>query len=552
VLLLLGGIAGTTIGFVRAEQALAAEEKRAEGELLAKQSAQKRLAQVEKGIDLLGSIFDNLDPRAEEKEGRPLRLILGDRLDQAAADLEGEAVGDPLVVARLQDRLARTYLGLGQAAKAQTLVARALATRRAQLGPDDPLTLQTLSLLAEAYHVAGKPYEAIKLYEEVREAQTRLWGPNDPQTLATLNDLGRVYWIVDQAGKAITLLEQVWEARKQLYGPNDEATIATMSNLATAYVSARKGPEAIAVAQKVLDARRQKYSDDHPLVLAAMNSLARAYSAGFKMRQALELYEQARDAVVPRLGPTHPQTLVIQHNLVHMYRAFGRLNDAIALGEEVRERRLILAGPFAPATLDTIYELAMAYRADKQLDKALPLFEQMASGLYKNDFAQINAGLMMEALCECREGLGQFDPAETWRRRWLAAVKAKDGPESFTYAQGLRNLGWNLLQQKKWTEAELQLRDCLTLLRKDPAKITTAFEVQALVGTALVGQEKYTDAEPLLLRAYQGLKDLDTDQAPTTHGAPGRQRLAEARSRLVHLYESWGKTAEADKWRNDT
>src|SRR5205807_9179281 len=103
VLALVGGICGTTVGLVRAEQAWQAEAQRAEGERRAKDTAEKRLAQVEKGSDLLGSIFEDLDPRLEEKDGRPLRAILRDRLDQTAAALEGDAVADPLVVARLQD-----------------------------------------------------------------------------------------------------------------------------------------------------------------------------------------------------------------------------------------------------------------------------------------------------------------------------------------------------------------------------------------------------------------------------------------------------------------
>ena len=40
-------------------------------------------------------------------------------------------------------------------------------------------------------------------------------------------------------------------------------------------------------------------------------------------------------------------------------------------------------------------------------------------------------------LCECHEQLKQYDPAERWRRKWLAVVKAKDGPESIPYAAEL-------------------------------------------------------------------------------------------------------------------
>ncbi len=155
-LLLVGGIVGTTWGLIRADRARKAEADRAEGEKKANAQAQKRLQQIEKGSEILASIFGDLDPRAEEKEGRPLRAILGDRLDRAAADLEGDAVGDPLVVANLQDRLGRTYRALGHAAKAKALFTKALAIRRARLGADHADTLAIMSQQALALKDLGE------------------------------------------------------------------------------------------------------------------------------------------------------------------------------------------------------------------------------------------------------------------------------------------------------------------------------------------------------------------------------------------------------------
>ncbi len=237
--LLLAAIVGTSIGFVRAEKAHQAEKERAEGERLAKLSAEKRLAQVERSIDLLGSIFENLDPRAEEKEGLPLRAILGERLDRAAADLVGDSVGDVLVVAGLQDRLARTYLGLGQPAKAEALFTKALATRRAELGTDNRLTLRTMFRLARTYYVAGKLPEAVKLHEQVRDAQMRALGADDLDTLANLNDLGSAYSLTGAATKAVALLEQVRERRVKQMGEDHEDTLATLANLRGAYIVPR-------------------------------------------------------------------------------------------------------------------------------------------------------------------------------------------------------------------------------------------------------------------------------------------------------------------------
>src|SRR5262249_32821928 len=86
---LLLGLAGTTAGLVWALR----EQEKARA---ATDVAERRLSQVEKGTDLLASVFDDLDPRAA---GTSLNATLGERLDRVAAQLDGEAVGDPLTVA---------------------------------------------------------------------------------------------------------------------------------------------------------------------------------------------------------------------------------------------------------------------------------------------------------------------------------------------------------------------------------------------------------------------------------------------------------------------
>jgi serine/threonine protein kinase/tetratricopeptide (TPR) repeat protein len=419
------GIVGTTVGLVQAKRS--------------KETAEKRLAQIEKGIDVLGSVFEKLDPAAEE-EGLPLRVILGDRLDQAAAELDGEAVGDVLVVARLQDRLARTYLGLGHPRKAEPLFTKSLATRRAHLGADDPLTLRSMFGQAQAYNHGGKPDDAIKLLEQVRDAQVKNLGPNNVETLSTLNELARVYWLTGDAKRAVELLERVRDERVKQLGEEHEDTLATLRTLVTVYPAVNMAPEAIRVAEKVLAARLKKYPGDHPLVISAMNGLGFAYRDGFKMKEALVIFEKARDAAMPRLGPYHPQTLTILHNLAQMYRAYGKTAEAIALGEEVRYRRFVLLGPDHPATLDTLYDLGLTYQLAQQLEKALPLFEQAALGLEKRKFAQVNAGIIVGALCDCQEELKLYDQAETWRRKLLGLVKAKDGPDAPAYAEQVKRL----------------------------------------------------------------------------------------------------------------
>ncbi len=548
---LAGGVVGTTIGLMRAEHARRAEVRRAEGERAAKELAEKRLAQVEKAIDVLGSMFENLDPMAEEQEGRPLRAILGERLDQAAADLQGEAVGDRLVVAQLQDRLGQTYLGLGHAAKAEALFEQAVRTRQDHLGADHPLTLGSKHNQALAFEATGKWDQAIDLFQQVRDARTTVLGADHRDTLSTVNQLARVYNRVGKPNTAVPLLEQVRDGHIRQLGEDHDQTLATLQALAGAYLSAGKPTEAIALAEKVWDARVRKHGDDDPRAIDAMGALAYVYQGGYKMKQALTLLEQARDKTVPKLGPYHPLTLKTLNRLGHMYRAFGRTPEAIALLELVRERELMVLGGHHPLTLTTLWELAVAYRNAGELDKALLLLQQSAAGVERLNYAHSYAHVILESLAGFHEQLNQYDQAEVWRRKLLPVVKMRDGPESAEYAEVLTRLGSNLLMQKKPEAAEPILRESLAILLKKRPSAQDTFHTESLLGAALLGRQKYADAEPLLIRGYLGISNLAKAPSQKNHDPRTGQRLIDALERLVEQYDAWGKPDEAAKRRKE-
>jgi eukaryotic-like serine/threonine-protein kinase len=124
----------------------------------------------------------------------------------------------------------------------------------------------------------------------------------------------------------------------------------------------------------------------------------------------------------------------------------------------------------------------------------------------------------------------------------LKARKAlpKDSPQ---LAGLLAQIGSRLLEQKKWTEAEPLLRECLAIREKTQPDVWSTFNTKSLTGGALLGQKKYADAEPLLLAGYEGMK-----QREKTIPEQGKIRLPEAVERLVQLYEATGKTDEAARW----
>ncbi len=90
------------------------------------------------------------------------------------------------------------------------------------------------------------------------------------------------------------------------------------------------------------------------------------------------------------------------------------------------------------------------------------------------------------------------------------------------------------------------LRECLAIREKVAPDSWNTFNTKSMLGGALLGQKKYADAEPLLLKGYQGMKEREKTIPPQ-----GEDRLPEAVERLVQLYEELAKNDEAAKWRTE-
>jgi serine/threonine protein kinase len=258
LLALVAGMAGTTWGMIGAEQARQAEAERAEGERLAKLDAQKateaetkakvkaqeaaaaekkaneltqkRLQQIEKGIEILTSVFHDLDPRSEEKESVSLRVLLGKRLGEAVQELEGEAVGDSVVVARLQGWLGNSLRELGHYDLAVTVLTKARQTLEASLGAEHSDTLHTKGNLALLYQSQGEYTAAETLHKDVLEVRTAKLGADHPSTLTTKNNLALLYRLQAKYASAETLYKQVLEARTAKQGANHPDTLTTREN----------------------------------------------------------------------------------------------------------------------------------------------------------------------------------------------------------------------------------------------------------------------------------------------------------------------------------
>lgn len=100
------------------------------------------------------------------------------------------------------------------------------------------------------------------------------------------------------------------------------------------------------------------------------------------------------------------------------------------------------------------------------------------------------------------------------------------------------------LEQEQWVEAETMLRECLSIREKALPDSWLTFNTISSLGGALLGQKKYAEAEPLLLKGYKGMKEREAAIPPA-----GKERLIEALERLIEFYVVTDKPDEVKRWR---
>ena len=595
LLALLSGMAGTSWQWSRAERALLAEAERAEGERLAKldavaqaEQAQKRLAQIEKANDILGSIFENLDPKEIVKAERPLQAILVEKLDEAVALLEGESIGDPLVVAAMQNKFGVSLLGLGEPGKAIVLLEKARTTyqaklgpnhldtlhamnvlaaayqragkldlalplheetlklTKASLGPEHPLTLTSMANLALTYNVAGKLDLALPLHEETLKLTKAKHGPEHPTTLSRMSNLARAYHAVGKQDLALQLFGESLKLRKATLGPEHPDTLTSMDSLAVTYLGAGKLDLALPLHEETLKIRKAKLGPEHPDTLATMSNLAGAYKAAGTLELALPLFEETLKLRKATLGPEHPDTLTSMNNLALAYRDAGKLDLSLPLYEETLKLRKATLGPEHPDTLASMNKLALAYKVGGKLDLAQPLYEETLK------FRQAKLGsehpdtlISMRGLAEVYKAAGKPDLALPLYEETLKLRKATLGPEHSSTITSMANLVAAYNDANQGEKATETLREFIAGQGQRANPDDPRFALGLAQGSlALLKCRQYAAAEELLrecltIREKTQHDDWSTFNTKSMLGEAllGQKKYADAEPQLLAGYE---------------
>jgi hypothetical protein len=130
----------------------------------------------------------------------------------------------------------------------------------------------------------------------------------------------------------------------------------------------------------------------------------------------------------------------------------------------------------------------------------------------------------------------------THLREFVTGMRKQMSPELF--ANLLVEVSKPLKECGQFGAAEEMLREALANPDKSEPDARTTFNTRSQLGGVLLAQKKYAEAEPLLVKGYEGMKAREASIPPQA-----ATRIPDALDRLIELFTASGKPNEVNKYR---
>jgi eukaryotic-like serine/threonine-protein kinase len=537
-LLLLGAIISTwqAVRARRAERAATREKDRANTEAASANAVTEFLensllsqasAQQQSGLD------QKPDPDVK------VRTLL----DRAASGIGGKFTAQPMVEADVRETIGNTYRDLNLLSQAEEQFKKAYSLRLRAAGADDPKTISALADMASLAADQGKLPEATRIGEGVVQNFTRVLGPDDARTAKATQALGVFYLYQGLYAKGEPLLKKALSYQMRTLGIDNIQTLTTSDSLEYLYVNDHKYPQAEQLALKALESYKRLYGPDHPFTLREMYGLGRIYLDEEKFPQAEALLLPVMEGNIRLLGPEHPNTLSTEQTVASLYNKEGKHAEALAMQQKVYDA-FNKQGPDLPGTLAAEGDLAGLYAINGDLQKAEALDKDtLEKDTRKYGPAHPETLTAMSNLAYLYETHNRYAEALPLELRAQQIAEKQYGPDHRVVIAYTSMVGKDYMGLGKYPKAEPEFRQALASVIKTTPEGWRRYNLESLLGGALLGEKKYAEAEPLLLSGCKGMK-----QQEATLPVGTKVFLKEDCDRVVPLYRAWGKPREAAAW----
>jgi tetratricopeptide (TPR) repeat protein len=315
----------------------------------------------------------------------------------------------------------------------------------------------TTALLGILLETEGRHMDLERLNRHALAIEERTLGSDHPNVSARLMNIATNISQQGRHQEATVLLERSLSIVEKSLGPSHEQVLRVMKSLALEYDQSSLPIEAERLLRKILSLREAKYGSEHALVGESLQDLGfflryhgRANEAFPLLRRALSILERVN-------GLESPEVAAALDKLAGFYVAMGQYADAIALlmrSLGIREKAF---GSESAPVAEALTQIASV----KEKLAASPSQEA-----HKNAGNEVSGRPTKSSPLD-REQV----EAEMLLRRAISIRVKEFGSQHAKVASALHDLGRNLIEQKRFREADEVLQRSLGIYEQTLGRV---------------------------------------------------------------------------------
>jgi serine/threonine-protein kinase len=360
---------------------------------------------------------------------------------------------------------------------------------------------------------------------------------DDPEVRAVLHrTIGATYGSLADYRNAEIHLRAALDLFRKTRGDEDLETATTLHQFGSLLLAEGNLAEAERTLASALAVRRRLLKAPDLVLATNLEDLATTrLQLGKDAKEALALYREAQPIIVKLLGSNHPGTALLLNNIASVYMRTGGVDDAVrTLREAIAIYERQANPPYEYGV--SLSNLSALLRDEGRTADAEPYARRAidvvcATTGDPNAFLAETMNELAEVLCAQK----RYDEAEKQLRASLAMLDTLGAGQHPFHVHGEYTLGLVLARTGRLREAEASLRSALAKARAAHLARMVAV-TEGNLGECLMAQRRYAEAEPLLVDSEAVLR---ARFGPDHFGAP------EARQRLQQLYQHWKPGGQA-------
>ncbi|MFT5190799.1 MAG: tetratricopeptide (TPR) repeat protein [Verrucomicrobiales bacterium] len=294
---------------------------------------------------LYHDILEQANPLVSDRN-----ITLREVLDRGVEKIDARFHDQPLVLSQLKWIIGRTYTGLSEYERAESLLANSVEIQTRLRGVHDERTMDAMESLGWLYGLQGRLEEAERQHRQVLELRRQNLGDKSLGVVASMNQLGEVLKKRGDLDAARRCAEEAVSTATEIMGENDDLRIAALVSLGQIQTKQRQVDQAERTFKEIMKLRPTAEPGD-AMALGALSGLGNLYSDHGRPQEAEPFQQQALAMQRKVFGETSPNTHNALHNLAVTTFHLGRTQEALAMAREAADGSREKLGASHPHTL---------------------------------------------------------------------------------------------------------------------------------------------------------------------------------------------------------